>query len=181
MIELIAGLLSSATGGGLFGILGSWLKGREEHRKLELQFQHEQEMRRLTQEELRLEAELAIQQTEAEYAGKRAVAETEADAAKDVAASELMAASYTHDRATYGGGFVDAIRGAMRPLITTYLLIVVSIIAYKLFGIEGMFAGAPEEARDLLTQVVNDVVFLAVTATTWWFGTRPNSQRRRGP
>lgn len=178
MIEMVLGLFGSATGGGLFGIVGSWLKGREERRKMELEFDHEQTMRRLTQEEMRLEADLAIQQTEAEFAGKQAVAETEAEAAKDVAASELMAASYQHDKATYGGGLIDSIRGAMRPMITTYLLIVISMIAWKLFAIDDVFAAAPGDARALLGQVVQDMVFLAVTAVTWWFGTRPNSRSR---
>lgn len=179
MLELVTGLLGSATGGGLFGIVGTWLKGREERAKMKLEFDHEQAMAAQRQEELRLEADLALQQTEAEFAGKQAIAETEAEASMDVAASQLRAASYKHDRATYGGGIIDGVRGAMRPLITVYLLIVVTVIAFQMLGIDDLFATAPDEARAVVKQVVQDVVFLAVTAVTWWFGTRPNSRARK--
>lgn len=177
MLDAVLNLFGGGVLGGLVGLAGTWLKAREERAKLELQHQHQKDMRELDLREMEREAELRLKQTETEFAGKQAIAETEAEAATEVAASEVQAASYRHDKAAYGGGWVDSLRGAMRPVITVYLLAVLSLVAWKLYGLEGM-GGADATAQWLLfSDVVRDIVFLAVVAVTWWFGSRPNSRR----
>lgn len=181
MIDTIAATLSDIASGGLLGgavgILGTWLKGREERELLKIKQGHELAMREASRAEMELEATLSLKQTEAEFAGKQAIAQTEADAAKEVAAASLMSASYQQDRASYGIKAVDAIRGLMRPLITLYLLGVMTAIAWHLYNLDVIAAVSPGEAWSLFSVVARDATFLAVTAVTWWFGTRPTTHR----
>lgn len=176
MLDAVLNLFGGGVLGGLIGLAGAWLKAREERAKMELEQQHQKDMRQLDLQEMQAEADLKLRQTETEFAGKQAIAETEAEAAMDVAASQALTASYKHDKATYGIRFVDAIRGLMRPVITIYLLGILSLIAWQLYGIEAIASIDAQTAWKLFSDVVRDATFLAVTAVTWWFGSRPNSR-----
>ncbi len=193
MLETILGILGSAAGGGFIGLIGTAIKGFQEYKDRQAQRQHELDMRRIDQEDMRIEADLAIQQTEAEFAGKANLANIEGAIARDVAASELQATSYENDKATYSTGatgtltgsisnlirgllvLVDVVRGMMRPGITIYLIVIESLICYQLYQLLLKFEVLPaDEALKLFIVVVNSVVFLTSTAVTWWFGSRPN-------
>jgi hypothetical protein len=181
MIEgLLAALGSAVSGGllgGLVGLAGNWLKASEERKLIAVKQAHELAMREATRAEMELEATLALRRTEAEYAGLQSIAQTEAEAAREVSANSLVSASYRHDRASYGGGWVDTARGIMRPFITLFLLLVMTTIAWHLYRMEAIAAIAPADAWHLFAVVVQDATFLAVTATTWWFGSRPTNHR----
>lgn len=162
-------LITSAVSGGLVGLIGTTIKQWQERKERESDRAHDLAMRKLDQEDMRLEAKLALEQTEAEFAGKERLA------------------SYDNDRATYIQGIpksgfiqalltlVDVIRGLMRPTITGYLLIIESIIMFKLYvmmdGVEGMTTSS---VATLFGQIVQSIIFLTSTAITWWFGSRPN-------
>lgn len=196
MFETLLGILGSAAGGSLIGMVGTAIKGFQEYKDRQAQRQHDLEIRRLDQEDMRLEADLAIKQTEAEFAGKANLANIEGAIALDVAAAELQEKSYDNDKSTYSKQvmgklsgfignlmrgllvFVDVTRGLMRPGITVYLMVIESIICYQLYQLLLEFDVLPaEEAMKLFIVVVNSVVFLTATAVTWWFGSRPNQQR----
>lgn len=197
MFEALLGILGAAGSGGLIGLLGTAFKGWQEYKERQAQREHDLAMRKLVQEEMRLEHSLRLKQTEVEIAGKQTLAETEASAARDVAASNLQAASYGNDKASYSNGMVrklkgwwgsfvvsllvmvDVFRGFMRPGITTYLLVIESLIAWQLFQVVSQLGGmTPEQAWPLFQQVILSVVFLTSTSVTWWFGSRPNSPHR---
>lgn len=177
MIDAVLNLFGGGVLGGIVGLFGTWLKAREEREKLKVEHEHRKAMRQLDLQEMQAEADLKLRQTETEYAGKQVIAETEANAAMDVAASKALTASYRHDKASYGIRFVDATRGLMRPIITVYLLAIMSLIAWKLYGIEAIAGIDANTAWKLFADVVRDATFLAVTAVTWWFGSRPNQRR----
>lgn len=196
MLETILGILGSAAGGGFIGLIGTTLKGYQEYKDRQAQRQHEREMRVLDQEDMRLENELAIMQTEAEFSGKVALANIEGAIARDVAAAELQGKSYDNDNATYSKGvtahltgffgvlmramlvMVDVARGLMRPGITVYLLVIESLICWMLYKLLLKFDMLQvEHALPLFNTVIYSIVFLTATAVTWWFGSRPNQQR----
>jgi hypothetical protein len=196
MFETILSVLGSAAGGSFIGMIGTAIKGFQEYKDRQAERRHELEMRRLDQSDMRLEAELAIKQTEVEFTGKAHLADIEGAVARDVAAAELQGKSYDNDKAEYSKGvlnklsgifgnmmrsllvFVDVARGMMRPSITVYLIIIESLICYQLYQLLLKFNAPPaEETMKLFIVVVNSVVFLTATAVTWWFGSRPNQQR----
>lgn len=176
MLEILS-LLGSATGGGLLGIAGNFLKGRAEIKGKKLDYEHERGMRSLDMAELKMEATLKNQQISLENTGKLALANVEADRAKDVAAAELQQASYSADKAQYGGGFVDKWRGSMRPGMTMYLLVLMTYIACQINGIVGgVDQLGTEQIWGLYENLINSIVFLTTTAVTWWFGSRPTNK-----
>lgn len=196
MLSTILGLFSSAAGGSLVGLIGTAIKGFQEYKDRQAQRLHNIEMRRLDQADMRLEADLAIKQTEAQFAGQATLKNIEAAIAQDVAAAQLQGKSYDNDKATYSTGavaklsgfignlmrgllvLVDVTRGMMRPGITIYLLVVESAICYYLYQLVLQFNLLPaEQALPLFITVVDSLVFLTATAVTWWFGSRPNQQR----
>ena len=176
MLEILS-LLGSATGGGLLGIAGNFLKGKAEIKGKKLDYEHERDLRKLDMDELKIEASLKNQQIKLENDGELALANVEADRAKDVAASALRQASYNADKASYGGGIVDKIRGIMRPMITIYLLVLMSYIAYQVDTIVGGVEELPsKDIWGLYENLINSIVFLATTAVTWWFGSRSTNK-----
>jgi len=197
MLETILGIFGSAAGGSLFGLIGTAIKGFQEYKDRQAQRTHDLEMRRLDQADMRLEADLAIKQTEADFAGQAALKNIEAAVARDVAADALQGKSYDNDKATYSQGaaakltgfignlmrgllvLVDVARGLMRPGITVYLLVVESTICYYLYQLVIQFdLLPPEQALPLFITIVDTLSFLTATTVTWWFGSRPNQQHK---
>jgi hypothetical protein len=71
-------------------------------------------------------------------------------------------------------GLVDTLKGLARPGITAYLLGVstwVTIQAWRVLDAQGVTL-SPAQAETLLSQVIGTVLYLTVTAVTWWFGDR---------
>lgn len=196
MLSTILGFFGSAVGGSLVGLIGTAIKGFQEYKDRQAQRLHDIEMRRLDQADMRLEADLAIRQTEAQFAGQATLKNIEAAIAQDVSTARLHGKAYDNDKATYSPGaiaklsgflgnlmsgllvLVDVTRGMMRPGITIYLLVVESIVCYYLYQLVLQFnLLPPEQALPLFITVVDSIVFLTATAVTWWFGSRPNRQR----
>ena len=167
MLETIIQLLSSAAGGGVLGLAGSYFKSKQERKGRELEIRHAIAMRKLDREEIKAETELQF---------KRISLESEVQA--DINAGKLQEVSYSADEAKYGGGIVDAVRGIMRPLITMYLLVYSSFLGYKLHELLGGLDRLPEvKLFELyMTLVTAAIFFLASTAVCWWFGSRPTTK-----
>jgi len=71
-------------------------------------------------------------------------------------------------------GLVDTLKGLARPGITAYLLGVstwVTVQAWRVLDAQGVTL-SPAQAETLLAQVIGTVLYLTVTAVTWWFGDR---------
>lgn len=178
-IITLLGAIGSAAGGGVFGLLGTGIKHWFDHQAEQAKRQFELAMRKMDREEMQLEHELQMQTIEKQTERDIAIAHQdrlslEAQVAGEVEQAELAMRreSYANDKATYGGGFVDAIRGLMRPVLTLYFALLMALITYQLMQITGNQVGAAN-ADYLLKQVINTCIFLATTSVTWWFGSRP--------
>jgi len=186
----------SAAGGTIVGGVVNAVKDWQEMKDRQAQREHEKEMRKLDQEELRLENELAIKKTEAEFTGKANLATIEAQAAAEIAASQLQQAAYQHDKTSYSdlalkglngllgsiASFllvcVDVVRGMIRPMLTFYLVVVSTLIAWHLFQLlNGMNFLTAAEAFNLFDEVIKSLTFLTACAVTFWFGSRPHSKK----
>ena len=162
MLELLGNLLGSAAGGGVVGLIGTGIHGWLKQGELRARMAHELALRKLDREEMRLEADLALRH-----------AETEAAARIEVAEAQALTASFAHDAARYGGGWIDAVRGLMRPILTLYSLGLLTVIGSLLWRLVNGLDALPAEAMvALFEELVVAVVFLATTMSTWWFGSR---------
>jgi len=178
-LTTILGAVGSAASGGLLGLFGTGFKLWADHKSAQSKRTFELKMRKLDQEEMQLEHQLHMREAEAQAKKEIAVAtvhkeETEAQASADVEKAEiqLRQGSYLQDKATYGGGFVDGVRGLMRPVLTLYFAVLMALIAYQLFQLANVHIGT-STASYLLKDIINACIFLSTTSVTWWFGSRP--------
>lgn len=171
LLDFFSGGGTSAIAGGLgaiTGIIGNWLVKREERKTLIIQFDQQHKMAKLNGEQ-QLQLASSERQT-LSVKGNIAVESTEADAFKDSLAVSAK---------SVGVGFVDGIRGLMRPLITVFLLVMCTLLAVNIHELVG---GLESLSGDSIFQLYRDIIlqllFLTCTAVTWWFGSRPSKQRR---
>lgn len=115
-----------------------------------------------------------------EAESKLQVAQTEAASADSIAQYASMQTSIMADKRLTPEGtqsrwfiFVDVLRGLTRPVLTLYLDIVATVIAYDVYillqGIKGL---DPTVLNALFIDLVNGLMFMASTATMWWFAAR---------
>jgi len=173
MFEWVGDIIGSVMSGGITGLIGTGLTAYTEYKKQKLLFSHEEKMTELEQQTIKIESEAAIQRTTAEYEGK-----TEMENVK------AFGESFSSDKATFMTSdrdnwftrilftLVDFVRGMTRPLLTFYLCSVTTWMAWQIYIITGNVVFNPTQALDLLQQIISAVLYVTVTAVTWWFGTR---------
>ncbi|NPA72691.1 MAG: hypothetical protein GXO35_07665 [Gammaproteobacteria bacterium] len=178
-VSTVLGAFGAAASGGILGLFGVGAKMWASHKAEQAKFAYDIAMRKADREEMSLEHQFKMKETEANANRDIAVAEqdrlaTETQAAADVELAEmdLRTQSYANDKTAYGGGLVDTIRGLMRPALTVYFALLMALITYQLFQITGQMVGSAT-AQYLLKEVINTCIFLATTSVTWWFGSRP--------
>lgn len=184
---MFGALLGTAGGGVLSGLLGTGLQGLFGWLKQVNQNKQDLAMRQLDITAMEKEYELRTKEAQLKYAADAAHDESEAKKAESANAAEIQKASYENDKAAYlpadlSGlprfvkgvllfmmGLVDFLRGIIRPGVTLYLLIVVSLYAGAVLAQTHL---TNEEADAMLARIVESALFLTETAVTWWFGTR---------
>lgn len=178
----------SAILGGVFGGVLSWFKGWQEDR-------HEAKMVELKMQDKALDRqhELACMDREAESAERLALIRSEGEqSVAELSALEQAikaeARGATWSKAALGNlqGFwaglvafllamVDVVRGLTRPVITAYLVGLVTVMFVQLMtkvtGIDS------NQAFTLVLRIVDMVLFLTCTAVGFWFGSRGTSRK----
>lgn len=72
--------------------------------------------------------------------------------------------------------FGDAIKSAVRPIITGALLYMTWGILQELEGLTGGISSLPpEQAAALYRDITLNIISLTATAVSWWFASRPTS------
>lgn len=174
-MELLLSLFSSTGAGSIVGMVGSWLTKREERKNLQLVNEHEKAMANIRVHEQKLEAshELAMADKQLESA------EVEGNIAIDQGEIAAFNTSLLQQSKSTGIAFVEAIRGLMRPLITLYLLVLVTYLAYKISVlVNGLESISSDELVSLYQQMIHFFLSITSTAICWWFGSRPSTQRK---
>ena len=174
-MEALLSILTSTGAGGIIGVVGSWLTKREERKNIQLQFERDVKLAEIRKDEAKIEAdhELALADKQIERA------QVEGSVAIDQAEIEAFTDGLKEQSKNYGIKVVDGIRGLMRPLITVYLLIIATLLTLKINQlVGGLDSLEMSELKGIYDNVINQMLFLTATAVTWWFGSRPSSQRR---
>lgn len=169
-LSMIGNTVTSAAGGGVFGLVGSLTGGVIKYFQTKQQQKFEKE---------KWDHELALLDIEL----KRESMEDEHELAviSQQGAWQGLATSITADSGV-GDSYkwVNAIKALYRPVLTSGLV----LIAFLIFkDLSAMLADAenssalsavltPAQAKDLLIYTVNSLVFSASTAVVWWFGDR---------
>lgn len=145
---------------------------------------------------------IQLAQIESERATARAnadvaIAERRIDEAEVVGDYEGLKAAMEADRATYldpqaqrrpgkvGAtvtllmGLVDAFRGFIRPGMTAYLCGLTTIMFFWVRDLAEVHkvSLSNTQVTDLMLQIVTSILYVFITCTLFWFGTRPPRSR----
>lgn len=148
---------------GITGLLGGMVSKFFEAKAKREQYRYEERMRELDIKESKLERdhELAMadkQMERAQVEGNIAIEE-----------GELRA----FNTSQVEGNRIEGILKFVRPGITFYLLVAVSILFAAVWkSVGGLEAFQPDELVILLKDMVNAAIYLTVMCIGWWFGSR---------
>lgn len=189
MLDILGSVFSGIFGGGATGLLGVLLQRYFDHKKvandteiIKLQLRAAHETRKIeleAQERMATKAaDLALVQAQLDAQAREAEADS-ADYIKSLdsdRATFIMPEAQKQSRAVrWALGFVDFVRGLMRPAITAYTLALLTAVWYwvqTMYSTMGLKL-TPEQVLGLANQAIGTIVYLAVTTTVWWFGVRP--------
>lgn len=173
-MSMLVDIFASSGLGAIVGLVGSWVTKREERKNTEMKYQNDQEMAKHAATELTAENEHELAMVDANIER----AQVEGGIAIGSAEMKAFKEGLKEQRMKYGG-FVDSVRGMMRPAITIYLLILATFVTWQI----GKFTGGLEALDQtvmsaLYADTIGQIFFLVTTSVTWWFGSRPAGVRK---
>jgi len=179
--------------GGVTGLIGNVISSIMTFKTQKLKNEHDQMMMRLETAAMRAEAEANIRITKAQIEGAVEIADSQAYMASiNVGNKNLLDEKWVDKLLSIEGrwkwitipvacivavlfGFVDWLRGFMRPALTLYLTALTTAITWMAWNImqkHGIGTMTAEQAVDIFNEVVAIVIYLTVSCVTWWFGDR---------
>lgn len=175
MIEWLGDALMAVVGGGATGILGSGIQSF---------FQYKTRVLDIEQENARLAHDAAMVEKEAN--ANLLILKQEASTQADNNAFAMQTISYDHDKRQYmpdsgaptwiiaALGVVDVIRGLVRPSLTVYVAVAVTIILIEANALVESVDGLSSEVKlTAAMEIWRMVAYIATTIFFWWFGQRP--------
>jgi hypothetical protein len=180
--------------GGVTGLIGNIISGVMNYKTQKLKNEHEQKMVELETTAMREEAKMKIEVTRAEIEGAVELADSKIyGVSQELGNVDQFSDKWIEKLFTVEGpigkffaipaaimiaisfGFVDWLRGFMRPAITMYLTGMTTVITWMAWDIlqkHGVQTMTVAEAIGIFDQVISIVIYLTVTCVTWWFGDR---------
>ena len=198
-MDIITTVLGGVFSGGATGLLGLLLQryfdAKKEAQQIELTRLQLESAERTRQIELAaqermadkaaelqaLQSMLDAQAREADAATQSYVASLAADAPRFSAPGAQDGQGGSHAFIRIVMAIVDAVRGLMRPGMTTYSLVLLTMVFWwvrELYARTGLQM-TPTQVHELAMQCVGTVFYLATTGFVWWFGVRPAQPPKR--
>jgi hypothetical protein len=187
----------SVVSGGATGLLGVLMQRFFDHKakQLEVEVVKLNHLNALAlsdkeSERMRARVDADVQVAKEEAQARVEVAELDTQARETEADAKNLQASFENDKATYlpaeavkGGvawlmALVDFLRGILRPGLTAYLAGLVTVMFFwvrDLAEVHGVSITG-EQAVMLMNQIIAAILYVFVTSTTWWFGSRPQAK-----
>lgn len=180
----LIGLLSSAFGGGITGLLGAGVSKFFDYKTQKL---------KIEESKLKFEQEISLRKldaeiTQAEWSQRAKVAEIETTGKVEAADSEAFRASMQMEPQRYFSGkgtkgqnwlliLLDFLRGIIRPGLTIYLCVLTTMVYVHARNVLNAEFLSPEEASRVLSEIINTILYLSTTAILWWFGSRARKMK----
>lgn len=184
--------------GGVTGLLGNAFTTWFKFKNAKLEYAHEEKMIELNTQALIERTRMQIEATKVHIAGEIELADSEAYKVSQQSGQKRlfhekwidMLMSFG-DKKWFGwffillgtiiSGFfalVDWLNSMMRPALTIYLIGAstwITLLAWKIMKQYGITLTA-SQAVDIFTQVTSTMIYLSVSAVTWWYGDRTMSK-----
>lgn len=183
----IGSLLGNVATGGVLGALGGIGQAALSMWQAKQAAEHEREMKVLgdAHEVARWAHDLETAKFESE--AKTKLAEIDSATQTSLADARSLQASLEADKRTFATdevvgkfprlfAFVDFVRGLIRPWITLYLDFVLTVlcvwVTYEVLKHFPEVLTKGDTLADVFKSLVEAVIFMATTATMWWFAAR---------
>lgn len=183
-MDVLGGILSIVSGGAT-GLIGSVASGifAYKSKKLDIDLQRDKFNNEIALK--KVDAEIMAQ----EWAARTKVADIEATAKVEAEDAKAFSAALTSEPQRYSVGnlsakqnwlmvLLDFLRGIIRPGLTLYLCAITTVIYIKASKLMSVDFVLPGMAYDLLTQIVNTILYLTTTCVLFWFGTRNKEKQK---
>lgn len=179
--------------GTLTGLLGTAITSVMNYKTQKMANEHEIAKIKAETDAMKIEAEMQIQVTKAKIEGEIEVADAQAYTESQKQGNEKMFSDEWIAKlfAVEGKvmrfiavpaaiflalafGFIDWLRGVMRPGLTIYLTFLSTAITYMAWDILKQYGlSIPlESAVEIYDKVISIIIYLTVSCVTWWFGDR---------
>ena len=179
--------------GTLTGLLGTALTSVMNYKTQKMANEHEIAKIKAETDAMKIEAEMQIQVTKAKIEGEIEVAdslaytESQKQGNEKMFSDEWIAKLFAVEGKVMrfiavpaaiflalAFGFIDWLRGVMRPGLTIYLTFLSTVITYMAWDILKQYGlSIPlESAVEIYDKVISIIIYLTVSCVTWWFGDR---------
>jgi len=186
--------------GGVTGLIGNAFTTWFKYKNAKMEHAHKEKMVSLETSAMIQESQMQIQVTKSRIEGEIELADAAAFQTSQKVGSEKLFHEKWIDMIMEAGkqskwtgwiykilgtliaaafAFVDWLNAAMRPTLTLYLVAGSSYITYLAWQImqsAGLDTMTAVQAVGIFTQVTSTMIYLAVSAVTWWFGDRTMSK-----
>lgn len=178
-MELLTTIFGSIFSGGATGLIGVAIQRWADYKNRQLDIQIERERRETEIAKRKADAEIMS----AEWNGRLRVAQAEGETAREVADAQAFSQTlwkeperYSVGKFTHGQQWVlvllDALRGAVRPLLTIYLCALTTYVWVQVRSLVASESLDVQAALEVWKMVVQNILYLTTTVVLWWFGTR---------
>ncbi len=177
-MDLLGGI-ASVLSGGVTGLIGSVTQRIFEYKTKQLEIDLQKQKFANEIELRKVDAQVMAQ----EWASRTQVAQVEATAQVDSEDAKAFSVALTSEPQRYSTGplsekqnwlmvLLDFIRGVIRPGLTIYLCAITTAIYIRSARLLHGDVILPQMAYELVTQIINTILYLTTTCVLFWFGTR---------
>lgn len=185
--------------GGVTGLIGNAFTTWFKYKNAKMEYAHEEQMVTMETQAMIQEAEMNIQVTKSRIEGEIELADAAAFTTSQKVGQEKLFSEKWIDMIMAAGkekwtgwffrfmgsciaaafAFVDWLNAAMRPTLTIYLVggsTYITYLAWNILNKAGIETLTAVQALAIFQQVTSTMIYLAVSAVTWWFGDRTMSK-----
>ena len=190
--------------GGVTGLIGNAFTTWFKYKNARMEYKHKETMVNLETQAMIQEAQMNIQITKSRIEGEIELADAAAFTTSQKVGSEKLFHEKWIDMIMEAGkaskwtgwiykilgtmiaaafAFVDWLNAAMRPTLTLYMVggsTYITYLAWQIMQAAGLETMSAAQAIGIFTQVTSTMIYLAVSAVTWWFGDRTMSKFLQG-
>lgn len=185
MLDILAAVGTSGVSGifgSLFGLIGSWYEKKQEIKLVEKNIEEKKIENEHELNVMKYEADSAERLAEVEAESQARLSTIDADAKTAVAELSAIEKAYGSDARKYTNGvkngkltgflmyMVDFYRGIIRPSVTTYCLILITMVFFRFSEQIDMLSA--DQINVIILLLINTLVFLTTKSVGFWFGSR---------